>query len=192
MHHAGHDASLLNPDIDRLFIDALRRSPCKIMVRAPDGQHVEIMLSAENASLDMAGTRCYMNLESTAPELARRLKPGAADGAVIDRVNAYVSQPGHGTPVHFDVRTVWIVQLFGNKIWRVADTAAIEHPTRNCVLPHGQRHVQYEGQTLQAPTRMRTHVLSPGDWLRVPKGVWHETTTAVGSVSTTLAEPEGA
>ncbi|EKA57361.1 hypothetical protein PABE173_1903, partial [Pseudomonas aeruginosa ATCC 25324] len=55
----------------------------------------------------------------------------------------------------------------------------------------GERHVIYDGRELEAPTRMRTYNLFPGDWLLVPKGVWHETTTTAGSVSATLAAPEG-
>ncbi|EPK4076814.1 JmjC domain-containing protein [Pseudomonas aeruginosa] len=111
--------------------------------------------------------------------------------AVIDRVNAYISPPGCGAPLHFDIRTVWIVQLFGCKTWRLGDKPAVEQPSHNCVLPNGERHVIYDGRELEAPTRMRTYNLFPGDWLLVPKGVWHETTTTAGSVSATLAAPEG-
>ncbi|MGC3475162.1 JmjC domain-containing protein, partial [Pseudomonas aeruginosa] len=94
-------------------------------------------------------------------------------------------------PQHFDIRTVWIVQLFGCKTWRLGDKPAVEQPSHNCVLPNGERHVIYDGRELEAPTRMRTYNLFPGDWLLVPKGVWHETTTTAGSVSATLAAPEG-
>ena len=83
------------------------------------------------------------------------------------------------------------MQLFGCKTWRLGDKPAVEQPSHNCVLPNGERHVIYDGRELEAPTRMRTYNLFPGDWLLVPKGVWHETTTTAGSVSATLAAPEG-
>ena len=192
MRPHGHDSKVLDRGTDRLFVRALRHSQCKVLLRAPDGEHVEIILPAAREIAGPVGTRCYMNLESKAPELRERLRPRGTDTEAIDRVNAYISPPGCGSPLHFDVRTVWIVQLFGRKTWKMAEEPAVEQPSRNCVMPHARRRVQYDGRELEAPSRMRAHVLSPGDWLLVPKGVWHETVTEVGSVSATLAAPEGA
>jgi hypothetical protein len=188
----GHDALVLDRSTDVLFVSALRRSQCKVMTRSPAGEHVEIAVSLDGGGEAPVGTRCYMNLESTVPELRDRLRPRGANAEYIDRVNAYISPPGCGTPLHFDVRTVWIVQLFGRKTWRVAEEPAVLNPPRNCVLPHGQRCVQFNGQQLEAPARLQTFVLSPGDWLRVPRGVWHETITAIGSISASLAAIHGA
>jgi ribosomal protein L16 Arg81 hydroxylase len=110
---------------------------------------------------------------------------------VIDRVNAYISPPGFGTPLHFDIRSVCIVQLFGEKVWRIAETQAVPDPARNCVLPPGAASVRYGDRDIPAPGRLRTHRLRPGDWLLVPRGVWHETLSGGGSVSVSLAAPEG-
>ncbi len=191
VHSHGHDPGVLDPRTDRLFVVALSQSPAKVMLRAADAAHLEIALPASGAPDRPTGTRCYMNLERTVVELRERLKPRDCGAAVIDRVNAYISPPGCGAPLHFDIRTVWIVQLFGCKTWRLGDKPAVEQPSHNCVLPNGERHVIYDGRELEAPTRMRTYNLFPGDWLLVPKGVWHETTTTAGSVSATLAAPEG-
>ena len=134
VHSHGHDPGVLDPRTDRLFVVALSQSPAKVMLRAADGAHLEIALPASGAPDRPAGTRCYMNLERTVVELRERLKPRDCGAAVIDRVNA-ISPPGCGAPLHFDIRTVWIVQLFGCKTWRLGDKPAVEQPSHNCVLP---------------------------------------------------------
>lgn len=186
----GCDPHVLDPETDRLFVRSLRHSQCKVLLCAANGDHIEIMLTSENEPGPI-GTRCYMNLEATEPKLRDRLRPGDAGAEVIDRVNAYVSPPGCGSPLHFDIRTVWIVQLFGRKTWRTAAEPAVEKPSRNCVMPAGERRMHYDGIELEAPSALRERVLAPGDWLCIPRGVWHETTTTEGSVSATLAAPEG-
>lgn len=188
---AGHDPRLLDPTTDRLFVAALRTAQAKVMLRGPSHAHVEVWLQGRPDEATLDGTRCFMNLEAAAPELRARLRPRAVGGHVVDRVNAYVSPPGHGTPLHFDVRSVCIVQLFGRKTWRVADAVAVPTPSQNCVFPPHADTVRYEGRELSRPTGLREYVLRPGDWLLVPRGVWHETLSQGGSVSVSLAAPEG-
>jgi hypothetical protein len=186
----GTNLRVLDPAIDGAFVEALRSSPCKIMLALPDGGHQEVMLRCGDINFGIAGTRCYMNLEATAPELRALLKPVELPAGTIDRVNAYVSPACCGTPLHFDIRTVWIVQLFGTKIWEVAASAVVENPSRNCVAPPNASWIDYDGRSLRTPTEFSVAVLQPGDWLQVRKGVWHRTFTTHGSVSATLAASE--
>lgn len=188
---AGHDPKLLDPVTDRLFVAALRGAECKAMLQGPGGEHVEVPLEGRPGEAALRGTRCFMNLEVGAPVLRDRLRPAEVAGYGVDRVNGYVSPAGCGTPLHFDVRTVCIVQLFGRKSWWVADEPAVADPSRNCVMPPGARTVRYDGRQLEAPQRLRQQVLRPGDWLIVPRGVWHKTVSEEGSVSASLAAPEG-
>ena len=186
----GSDPAVLDPSIDHVFVHALRASQCKLMISLPDGQHGEVMLPRGEIGTMLKGTHCYMNLEATAPDLRGLLRPSQVPAGAIDRVNAYVSPPHCGTPLHFDIRTVWIVQLFGRKTWMVADAPVVENPHRNCVAPGNAEWADYDGLSLRVPTDLRTIVLQPGDWLLIPKAVWHKTFTTEGSVSASLAAPE--
>ncbi|MEY9634105.1 hypothetical protein ABIF66_002334 [Bradyrhizobium japonicum] len=186
----GNDPRVLKSNVDRLVMRALRASHSKLMFADSQGHHREVMVPRGLEATVLKGTRCYMNLEATVPELCALLRPDQISVQRIERVNAYVSTPKCGAPLHFDVRTVWIVQLFGSKTWMVGDAPAVEAPHRNCVAPADSDRVDYDGRPLRTPRKLETVVLSPGDWLMVPRAVWHRTYTTVGSVSVTLAAPE--
>ncbi len=185
----GTDTRVLDRYVDRLLIHALRSSQCKLMSIDAAGEHQEIMLPSGLGAAALKGTSCFLNLETTAPELRTLLRPSQIAAEAIDRVNAYVSPRNCGTPLHFDVRTVWIVQLYGCKTWMVGDTPAVHAPHRNCVAPQEASWIDYDGRKLPRPRDLNEAVLRPGDWLMVPQAVWHQTHTSVGSVSVTLAAP---
>jgi ribosomal protein L16 Arg81 hydroxylase len=167
----------------------LHSSRCKVLVAGPDGGHREVLLPAGDNGWGLDGTRCYMNLEAAAPALKSLLKPVGVQETDIDRVNAYVSQRRSGAPLHFDSRTVWIIQLVGSKLWAVSKSPAVQNPHRNCVAPSGARWLDYDGRRLDVPTDFLFAVLRPGDWLRIPRAVWHATFSVEGSISATLAAP---
>lgn len=181
----GHDPRVLSRSTDRLLVLALCLAEGKVVAVGQRGEHQELAL--DDATRGIRGTRCYLNLEQYAPSLAGRLAPARAKSAPADRVNLYVSPPGCGTPLHFDMRDVCIVQLFGRKTWSFADEPALDDPSSNCVFPDDASTVTHDGVVLQRPTELREQVLAPGDWLRIRKGVWHRTFSDVGSVSATLA-----
>lgn len=181
----GHDPRLLSQDTDRLIIAAMTLAGAKVLTHDANGAYAEFPL--DDSSLGVQGTRCYMNLERTAPSLLERLCPAAAKLEGLARVNLYVSPAGYGTPLHFDSRDVCIVQLFGGKTWWVAEEVAVESPAENCVFPDGASTVTYGGRELARPVAMTRIELTPGDWLRVPRGVWHRTATTAGSVSASVA-----
>jgi hypothetical protein len=176
------------------MMKGLRASRCKALLALPGGEHREVMLPEGEHGFGLDGTRCYMNLEAAAPELRALLRPEGVPPRAVDRVNAYVSRARSGTPLHFDVRSVWIVQLVGTKAWVVSRTAAVQNPHRNCVAPPDSTSADYDGATLRVPTEpaeLLVTRLCPGDWLYVPKAAWHTTFTHQGSISATLAAPEG-
>lgn len=181
----GHDPRLLSQDTDRLILAAMTLAGAKVLTHDENRVYAEIPL--DDSSRGVQGTRCYMDLERIAPTLLERLCPAAAKLEGLARVNLYVSPQGYGTPLHFDSRDVCIVQLFGGKTWWVAEEVAVESPTENCVFPDGATMVNYGGQELARPVGMTRIELIPGDWLRVPRGVWHRTATTVGSVSASVA-----
>jgi len=185
----GHDPGVLRQRNDLAFVLALKQSHCKAMLIHTDGTYEEVILPLGHSGASVAATRCYMNLETSVPQLKDWMTPAQLHDQTIDRVNAYVSPPGHGTPLHFDIRTVWIVQLFGEKTWHVSDRPAIPNPHRNCVAGRESGTIDYDGTTLALPDKLHMIVMRPGDWMRVSRGVWHKTFSATGSVSVTLAAP---
>lgn len=185
----GHDPIILKHSNDRALVEALKKSQCKAMLTYANGMYEEIMLPLGYSGLPNGATCCYMNLEASIPQLRDWMVPVQLRNEAIDRVNAYISPPGCGTPLHFDIRTVWIVQLFGEKTWYVADRPAVPDPRRNCVAGRDGGTVNYDGVVLTIPDELHKTVLRPGDWLCVPRGVWHKTRSRTGSVSVSLAAP---
>lgn len=185
----GNNLEVLSQSTNDAMIEALKLSSCKVMLSLPNGIHREIMLPPRNNYSEINGTRCYMNLEAIVPELASLLIPPELIDNTIDRVNAYVSPAGNGAPLHFDTRTIIIVQLVGKKLWRFSKTPAVQAPHRNCLAPVDSTWFDYDGVKISIPNDLSVLVLNPGDWLLLPKATWHETFTNDGSISATLAAP---
>ena len=192
----GSDAGVLCAAVEKAMMQGLAASEGKVLQSPPGGEYREVMLPPGVGALPQLGpapdgTRCYMNLEATVPALRSLLKPQEFRLADIDRVNAYLSPAGTGTPLHFDVRPVLIVQLVGTKLWQVSRQPAVADPHRNCVVPDGATSVDYDGVALTIPEDFLVTMLRPGDWLVVPRAAWHATYTSQGSISATLAAPPG-
>ncbi|MCC4247149.1 cupin domain-containing protein [Stappia indica] len=187
----GRNPAALTAPADEMVLRALAGSPGKLVYRDAQGRHCEEHLGIGLRPAGRRGTYCFMNLEAVVPELPARLAPAGIEARAIDRVNLYISPPGAGTPLHFDARTVIVVQLSGRKLWQVAGEPALADPRRNVVADEAAGAAEHEGQPLVLPEEMRFAQLEPGDWLLVPAGTWHGTYSAGGSVSATLAFGEG-
>lgn len=187
----GRNPGVLGAAADEMVLKALANSAGKLVYRDAQGRHCEQHLGIGLRPAGRRGTYCFMNLEAAVPELAARLAPPGIDPKAIDRVNLYISPPGAGTPLHFDARTVIVVQLSGRKLWQVAGEPALTDPRRNVVADEQAGAAEHEGQALTLPEEMRFSQLERGDWLLVPAGTWHGTYSAGGSVSATLAFAEG-
>lgn len=170
---------VLNARTDSAVFAALRQCESKVLYRDEQGRHRELRLNRGLQRAAVRGTYCFMNLEAAAPDLARYLAPPELEPEQVERVNLYVSPPRAGAPLHFDIRTVIIVQLSGKKLWQVAGAPAADRPTRNVVAD--------EAGAPDLPAEMHFALLHPGDWLLVPLGTWHGTFSHGGSVSASLA-----
>ncbi|MEU1527123.1 cupin domain-containing protein [Nocardia rhamnosiphila] len=170
---------------------AFRRCESKVLYRDADGRHQEFHIrSGHLESTVVRGTRCFMNLEAVTPALTRYLAPPEFSPALVDRINLYVSSPRAGAPLHFDVRTVLIIQLSGTKLWQVATAPAVDEPVHNVVANEAENNAIHDGCCLELPEEMHFTLLQPGDWLLIPRGTWHATCSQRGSVSATLAMSE--
>lgn len=184
----GRSSAKLDTGVAQTVADAARTSACKLLSQAA-GEHREQWLPRGGDFSALHGTRCYLHLESSAPALADALNPAGRFGFAIDRINLYVSQGRCGAPLHFDTRTVVIVQLMGTKLWRFSPQPAVADPHRTLLAPQGSAGVLYGGSVVFRPTRLCSRVLGPGDWLMLPQATWHETLTLDRSISATLAAP---
>lgn len=183
----GYAARVASLEARTALVAALDASQCKLMLPAADGSHREQLLPPGEVARSHSATRCFMNLELAVPQLVELLRPDELKGSVIERVNAYQSDPERGSPLHFDARTVCVTQLLGSKVWIVAKAPSVRSPHRNCVTQPNRDWVDYDGHLVRLPQSFWAVVLRPGDWLVVPRGTWHRTFTLNGSLSASLA-----
>lgn len=130
------------------------------------------------------------------PEVDRWTRAIAKDlgmPPIVDsvRANAFAAIAGGVRfPLHFDATDVIVVQLVGDKRWRLAPNPEVPYPTSGCgtfapVLPGKDiRRYHYDG--FPQPKRERTILLRPGSALYVPGGYWHGTETIGPSFSITF------
>ena len=90
------------------------------------------------------------------------------------QTNIYLTPPrAQGFRSHFDTHDVLVLQVSGQKRWRVWDGQRVENPTRRTpwpgnLPPDGEPHVI---------------VMEPGDALYIPRGVMHDAATEPGAPS---------
>lgn len=106
------------------------------------------------------------------------------------RCIAYASPPGEALACHFDPSANFVLQLKGRKRWRVAENRTVKDPVDvySTRLPPEQtgRLATYSGVG-HLPKRMPGHarsiVASPGSFMFLPRGYWHETKALGESLS---------
>lgn len=102
----------------------------------------------------------------------------AADLGHPCQVNAYVTPPQNtGFSDHYDVHDVFVVQVEGEKRWRIREPVW-PLPLRD--QPWNQRRDAVEGAASTSP--LDEFVMTPGDVLYLPRGFLHSA-TAMGEVS---------
>ncbi|MFQ6171139.1 cupin domain-containing protein [Oryzobacter sp. R7] len=134
-----------------------------------------LRLFAEGATIVLQALhRTWAPVATTARELA-------ADLGHPVQVNAYVTPPqNQGFADHYDVHDVLVVQVAGEKHWRVRPPV-LEAPLRS--QPWTERRDEVARAATAAP--VVDAVLRPGDCLYLPRG-WLHSATALGGVSTHL------
>lgn len=106
------------------------------------------------------------------------------------QANLYLTPPGaQGFRVHFDEHDVLVLQVRGEKRWRVWDEQPIPHATRNTPWDNALGKPDDE--------KAKTIVMKPGDVLYVPRGVLHDAAVQEGDepslhVTVGLLEPSWA
>lgn len=132
-------------------------------------------LFADGATLVLQG------LHRTWPPLVRFVADLAGELGHPVQANAYVTPPqSQGFDDHYDVHDVFVLQVSGEKEWRI-HRPVLKSPLRDQPWTLHREAVRRQAQE---PPLIRT-VLRPGDCLYLPRGFLHAA-TAFGDVSTHL------
>lgn len=104
------------------------------------------------------------------------------------RCNIYAI-PGNGrTAAHYDQNINFVCQVVGEKVWELAPNASIVNPSmRHTAGTAPDRATAAEAKAalpkeMPAEGRIRV-VLKPGSVLFVPRGYWHQTSSAADSIA---------
>ncbi len=120
-------------------------------------------------------------LHRTWPPLIDFSQQLAAELGHAVQVNAYVTPPqSRGFDSHYDVHDVFVVQISGEKRWRIHEPV---HPAPLRDQPWTDRREAVAEAAETTP--IIDEVLAPGDCLYLPRGFLHAA-TALGGVSTHL------
>lgn len=166
----------------------------KIVTVAGDGSSCEEITSRHNALAAYPNHTCCLVAAHIWCPLLRELIDELSSALTVDarfmQCNVYLSPPGCGTPLHFDDHEVFIAQLVGEKSWVVADNTEVYYPTCNYVSGEEvSRDLKpyFTGVSRQfRPPNARAIQLSPGAWLFIPRGTWHETDALIYSISLSI------
>ena len=128
----------------------------------PDGRVDPLRLLAR---FDAGATLVVSQLQDLHPPLAgfcRGLEKLFLHGV---QANAYLTPPqAQGFRVHYDTHDVLVLQVEGEKSWRIWHDQPLPHPTRHTPW---QREMAPEGEPV-------TLTLRPGEALYLPRGTMHE------------------
>jgi hypothetical protein len=126
-------------------------------------------------------TMVLQGLHRIWPPLVRFTQQLAADLGHPVQANAYVTPPqSRGFDDHYDVHDVFVLQVEGEKRWRIRRPV---HPAPLRDQPWTDRRQDVERAAREDP--LLDVVLRPGDSLYLPRGYLHAA-TALGGVSTHL------
>jgi ribosomal protein L16 Arg81 hydroxylase len=138
------------------------------------GQHFDFQTSVDRAeSLLAAGfTLQIEDIDRYIPVLGDLVLDCRRALAIPSRMNVacFLSPVGSGYGLHFDASAMWVMQLSGRKHWWYSPTAAIAFPVENSIPTTKQQELGIHGYR---PDDLVEQILSPGDVLYLPAGVWH-------------------
>lgn len=162
----------------------------------PDGtgNYVPVAAADCRRCYEQGRTICVTGLDQGVPELAdlardTRRTMGLA-GAV--GVNAYLSPAGRGFGLHFDMQSVFILQIEGEKRWVYGTRPAASAPPEAMdAYPDRERawfRARFPDVPLTEPeaTEWQQCLLRPGDALYLPPGTWHRGVAGTYSLALTL------
>lgn len=134
----------------------------------------------------------FSDAEQVFPVLRRMLERLRLDLRLplncFGRCPIYASPDGVGEALHFDQNANFIVQISGEKTWRVAPNRQLRWPTDRYTtaqpLPSAELR-RYGPATLplELPPDAQTVTMKPGSVMFLPRGYWHQTAAVGHSLS---------
>ncbi len=180
-------------DVDELVSSRALRTPFVRMAKeggvlpvsrftAPGGFGAEIgdQLSSEKVLAEFAGgaTLVLQGLHRTWPPIAAFARALAAELGHPCQVNAYITPAAsRGFDPHYDVHDVFVLQIAGEKHWRIHEPV---HPDPLADQPWSDHRDAVAAKATGDPAIEAT--FRPGDALYLPRG-WIHSATALGGVS---------
>jgi ribosomal protein L16 Arg81 hydroxylase len=95
-----------------------------------------------------------------------------------------------GTPLHFDGKEVFVIQVEGSKMWLIGENKYVESPLFN-YTPHARNHellssIERESEKGVDDVGLEPIELKVGSVLFLPRGYWHKTVAKEFSVSVSI------
>ncbi|MGK7866931.1 cupin domain-containing protein [Falsiroseomonas sp. E2-1-a20] len=126
------------------------------------------------ASFDAGATLVVSQFNQLHPPLARYCRGLEQVMLHAVQANIYLTPPGaQGFRMHYDTHDVLVLQVQGEKAWRIWPGQPFPNPTRRTPWPGGI-------EPVAEPVNI---TLRPGDALYVPRGVLHDAATQDGEAS---------
>jgi len=105
----------------------------------------------------------------------------------LQRCLVYATPAGKGTAPHFDQNVNFVLQLHGQKTWRLAPNLHVARPmTRHTMGQQVDAELgSYARMPMpdELPVDRTEFLLEPGSLLFVPRGVWHSTHASTDALS---------
>ena len=126
----------------------------------------------------------FNNVQNISPELDQWLiaikQELGLPASTFGRCMAYATPDGKGTAAHFDQNINFVLQLHGEKKWRLAPNVNVENPTERFTVgqpidPELASYLETEMPTSMPHEDCQEIILRPGSMLFVPRGYWHST-----------------
>jgi 50S ribosomal protein L16 3-hydroxylase len=126
----------------------------------------------------------FNNVQMISPELTAWLSALRDDlglpNSTYGRCMVYATPDGKGTTAHFDQNINFVLQLHGEKRWRLTPNQNVENPTQRYTI--GQpldselaSYIHAEMPTQLPDSESQEIILKPGSMLFLPRGFWHST-----------------
>lgn len=137
----------------------------ELVTKKREGTSRQIAAGKLLALCDQGATLSFNGLNNYSDKLFAFCAQLSEEIGERTQVNGYVSQKGNkGFDAHFDHHEIFILQLKGEKHWTFYGKAT-DFPLATDL---------YYDQGEPDHTDQRNYVLTPGDILYIPRGMWHE------------------
>ncbi len=188
----------LHFDFERFVLALDRVAPGSVKASSVsvtgEGTYTTIAAAEARSYFDAGMTICVTGIDQHVPELARLARDTREALGLAGEVlcNCYLSPEGTGFGMHFDVQSVFLLQIEGSKYWQFAERPSIEFPPEATDALPTRRLDEYRRRhpavVLQDPADAHwlEHDLQPGGLLYMPPGTWHRGRASTYSLAITL------